>query len=358
MRTKQDEIKNLFRKNKNMKIPHNNTQTKAGLQLSVFRFPMMAFFTLMLFSCNGKNGDYDASGTFEADEIMVVAEASGTILELNIQEGENLKEGQNIGLIDGKNIELQKEQVLASINAIDEKTNSATPQIQILEKQYHSQKAQISVLQEELKNAVRERNRTASLVKSDAATKKQLDDWNGQINVIQKQIDAAQSQLSTFNQQMISTKENINIQNRSVLSEKAPNRKKILQIDDQLKHNIISSPVNGTVLTQYMYKGEFATIGKPVFKMADLKDMILRVYVTGDQLSKIKLNQEVNVMVGNGEQESKPLKGKIIWISSEAEFTPKTIQTKDERANLVYAVKVKVKNDGFLKIGMYADVKF
>lgn len=208
----------------------------------------------LLLSCHSKDEDYDASGTFESDEIMVVAEANGTILELNLQEGELLNAGQNVGLIDGKNIELQKEQVLASINAIDEKTNSAVPQIQVLQTQYNAQKAQISILQEQLKNAIRERNRTSNLVKSDAATKKQLDDWNGQIAVIQKQIDAAQTQLSTLNQQIASTKENINIQNRAVLSEKAPNQKKVLQIDDQLKHNIISSPVSGTVLTQYMYK--------------------------------------------------------------------------------------------------------
>ena len=328
---------------------------KINFPFSIFHFPLL--LTLLL-SCHSKDEDYDASGTFESDEIMVVAEANGTILELNLQEGELLNAGQNVGLIDGKNIELQKEQVLASINAIDEKTNSAVPQIQVLQTQYNAQKAQISILQEQLKNAIRERNRTSNLVKSDAATKKQLDDWNGQIAVIQKQIDAAQTQLSTLNQQIASTKENINIQNRAVLSEKAPNQKKVLQIDDQLKHNIISSPVSGTVLTQYMYKGEYATIGKPIFKIADLEDMILRVYVTGDQLSEIKLNQDVNVLVDNGKEETKTLKGKIIWISSEAEFTPKTIQTKDERANLVYAVKVKVKNDGTLKIGMYGDVKF
>ncbi len=333
-------------------------EMKKYFQLSIFNLPLIIILLLTIISCKNKNEDYDASGTFESDEIMVVAEANGTILDLNIQEGAQLNANQNVGLIDGKNIELQKEQVIASINSLEEKTNSATPQIQVLQTQYNSQKSQIGVLQQQLKNAVQERNRTASLVKSDAATKKQLDDWNGQVQVIEKQIEAAQTQLTTLNQQIASTKENISIQNRAVLSEKLPNQKKVLQIDDQLKHNIITSPINGTVLTQYMYKGEYATIGKPIFKMADLQNMILRVYVTGDQLAKIKINQPVKILVNSGNGENRELNGNIIWISSDSEFTPKTIQTKDERANLVYACKIKVKNDGTLKIGMYGDVKF
>lgn len=340
-----------------MKTSTHRPMKKTNFPYIPFYLPLVLFL-ISAVSCTTKNEEYDASGVFESDEIIVVAEATGKILSLQIEEGQQLRENQNVGLIDGKNIELQKEQILAGITAIDEKTNSATPQIQVLETQHHAQKAQIGILQEQLKNAVRERNRTANLVQADAATKKQLDDWNGQINVIRKQIDAAETQLSTLNQQMISTRENVTIQNRAVLSEKAPNEKKVLQIDDQLRHNLITSPVSGTVLTQLMYKGEYATVGKPIFKMADLRDMILRIYVTGDQLSQIKLRQPVQVLTDTGESAPKILKGTITWISSEAEFTPKTIQTKDERAHLVYAVKVKVKNDGSLKIGMYADVRF
>lgn len=309
-----------------------------------------------LFSCN-KNENYDASGTFEANELMVTAEATGRILELQLEEGQNLSANQKIGFIDSKAAELQKEQILASIQAIDEKTNSATPQIQILATQINTQKANIAVLQEQLATVLREKNRTANLVKSDAATKKQLDDATSQVSVIQKQIEVAKAQLTTLNQQITSTKEQTSIQNRGILSEKNPNQKKVLLLDDQLKHNFIISPINGTVLTQYMYKGEFATVGKPIYKIANLDELNLRAYFTGDQLSAIKIGQNVKVFVDDKDQKTKELTGKIIWISQKSEFTPKTIQTKEERANLVYAVKIKVKNNGFLKIGMYGEVK-
>ncbi len=315
------------------------------------------FLLILIISCK-KSVDYDASGTFETDELMVTAEATGKILELNLNEGDQLQLNQQVGLIDGKGVELQREQIIASMNAIDEKTNSAGPQIQVLQSQLATQNSQISVLNEQLNNAIRERNRTENLVKSDAATKKQLDDMNGNVAIIQKQIAAAKSQTAILNQQIASTKEQIAIQNRAILSEKNPNQKKVLQIDDQLKHNIIASPINGTVLTKYLYKGEFATIGKPIFKIANLDEMILRAYFTGDQLAKIKLGQNVKVLVDAGNGETKTLNGTIDWISQKSEFTPKTIQTKDERANLVYTSKIRIKNDGFLKIGMYGEVVF
>ena len=308
-------------------------------------------------SCN-KSSDYDASGTFEADEIMVTAEASGKILTLKLEEGDALQQNQQVGLIDGKGVELQREQILASMNALEQKTNDASPQISVLETQINAQKSQIAILQEQLNNAVRERNRTANLVKSDAATRKQLDDLNGNVTVTQKQIAAANAQLATLNQQIASAKAQVNIQNRGILSEKNPTEKKVLQIDEQLKHNVISAPIQGTVLTKYLNQGEFATMGKPVFKMANLSEMVLRAYITGDQLAKVKVGQEVKVLVDAGDDKTKELKGKIDWISQKSEFTPKTIQTKDERANLVYATKIRVKNDGYLKIGMYGEVKF
>ena len=318
---------------------------------------ILPLLVLTIFSCKRADQDYDASGTFEADEIIVTAEATGKILELNINEGDALTANQNLGLIDGKGVELQKEQVLASINAIDEKTNSANPQIQVLQSQMNAQKGNIAVLQEQLSTAIRERNRVSNLVKSDAATKKQLDDANSQVAVVQKQISVANAQLQTLNQQISSTKEQVSIQNRAILSEKNPTEKKVLQIDEQLKHNVISSPIKGIVLTKYMNKGEFATIGKPIYKMANLDEMILRAYITGDQLAKVKVGQNVKILVDAGNGETKEMNGKIYWISQKSEFTPKTIQTKDERANLVYATKIHVKNDGFLKIGMYGEVK-
>lgn len=312
---------------------------------------------LMLFSCKNE-ANYDASGTFEADEVMVTAKANGTILELNVEEGQQLSQNQKVGTIDPKSVELQKEQIIASIDAIEQKTGSAAPQIQVLQSQFNSQKANISVLQEQLQNAVRERNRTANLVKADAATRKQLDDASGQVDVIQKQISAAQTQLSTLNQQIVSAKENVSIQNRAVLSERKPTSKRVEQIDEQLKNNSIESPISGMVLTKYSNAGEFATVGKPIFKIASLDVMTLKTFITGDQLAKVKTGQKVTVLIDSGEGKSKELPGTVYWISSKAEFTPKTIQTKNERANLVYAAKIHVKNDGFLKIGMYGDVKF
>ena len=311
-----------------------------------------------LFSCNNSADSYDASGTFEADEILVTAKANGTILNLNLEEGQHLKRNEKVGEIDPKNVELQKEQVIATIDAIDQKTNSALPQIQVLQSQISTQSANVSILQEQLQNAVRERNRTANLVAKDAATKKQLDDANGQIKVIQKQIAAAQSQLNVLQQQISTTKENVSLQNRAILSERKPTQKKIEQIDEQLKNNTIESPISGMVLTQYLNEGEFATVGKPIFKIANLDVMTLKTFITGDQLPQIKIGQQVKVLLEAGEGKTKELPGTIYWISSKAEFTPKTIQTKNERANLVYAAKIHVKNDGYLKIGMYGDVKF
>lgn len=311
-----------------------------------------------LFSCNNSADSYDASGTFEADEILVTAKANGTILNLNLEEGQHLKRNEKVGEIDPKNVELQKEQVIATIDAIDQKTNSALPQIQVLQSQISTQSANVSILQEQLQNAVRERNRTANLVAKDAATKKQLDDANGQIKVIQKQIAAAQSQLNVLQQQISTTKENVSLQNRAILSERKPTQKKIEQIDEQLKNNTIESPISGMVLTQYLNEGEFATVGKPIFKIANLDLMTLKTFITGDQLPQIKIGQQVKVLLDAGEGKTKELPGTIYWISSKAEFTPKTIQTKNERANLVYAAKIHVKNDGYLKIGMYGDVKF
>lgn len=313
---------------------------------------------LALSSCNNSDDSYDASGTFEADELMVTAKANGTILQLNVEEGQQLSLNEKVGEIDPKNTELQKEQILASIDAMEQKTNSALPEIQVLETQISGQSANVSILQEQLQNAVRERNRTANLVAKDAATKKQLDDANGQVKVIQKQISAAQSQLSILRQQISTTKENVSIQNRAILSERKPTQKKIEQIDEQLKNNTIESPIAGMVLTKYLNQGEFALFGKPIFKMASLDVMTLKTFITGDQLPQIKTGQKVTILIDAGEGKTKELPGTIYWISSKAEFTPKTIQTKNERANLVYAVKIHVKNDGYLKIGMYADVKF
>ncbi|MCW4451965.1 HlyD family efflux transporter periplasmic adaptor subunit [Kaistella sp. BT6-1-3] len=319
---------------------------------------ILLLFLMTVMACSRSVATYDASGTFEAEEIMVTAKATGTILKLEVEEGQQLALHEKVGEIDPKTIELQKEQVIASIDALEQKTGSAVPQIQVLQTQISAQSANVSVLQEQFRNAVRERDRTANLVARDAATRKQLDDANGQILVLQKQISAARTQLSTLQQQISAAKENVSIQNRAILSERKPTQKKVEQMDEQLKNNTIESPIAGMVLTKYMNEGEFAMTGKPVFKMADLDLMILKIFITGDQLAQVKTGQQVKVFIDMSEGKTKELPGTVYWISPKAEFTPKTIQTKNERANLVYAAKIHVKNDGLLKIGMYGDVKF
>ena len=232
----------------------------------------------------------------------------------------------------------------ATINALHEKTVNVQPQVKLLQDQ-------ISVLKVQLNDAIHEKERTERLIKADAATQKQLDDLNTQVNVIQKQI--------AVNEQQIKVQESTtSTQNSSILSESKPLKKSIAQIEDQLKRTNIKNPINGTVLTKYAMAGEFTTPGKALYSIGDLSVITLRIYVTGDQFAQIKLNQPVKVFVDSTADTYKEYPGVITWISDKAEFTPKTIQTKDERANLVYAVKIHVKNDGLLKIGMYGEVKF
>jgi len=188
-------------------------------------------------------------------------------------------------------------------------------------------------------------------LEADATTQKQVDDINAQVEETKRQIAVSQQQINLYNS-------NIATQNRSVLSEKAPLQKSIAQIEDQISKGQIVNPVKGTVLTKYAMQGEMATIGKPLYKIADIDTITLRAYITGSQLPQIKLGQQVKVLIDSGAHGYKEYPGTISWISDKSEFTPKTIQTKDERANLVYAIKIRVKNDGYLKIGMYAEVKF
>jgi HlyD family secretion protein len=289
-----------------------------------------AILLTFISACQQRQNNYDASGTFEAVETIVSAEASGAIKELQIEEGQTLKAGQVVGYIDSVQLFLKKKQLQAQIRSV----LSKRPDIGL----------QTAALQEQLSQARREQKRTANLVKADAATQKQLDDANSQIDVIQKQIAAQQSTLG--------------ISSKSINEEANPVQVQIQQLDDQLEKCRLVNPVNGTVLTKYAEVNEVTTTGKPIYKIAELTTIILRAYITGDQLSQIKLGQQVKVLVDDGSDSSKTYQGTAEWISSKAEFTPKTIQTKDERANLVYALKVRIKNDGFLKIGMYGEVKF
>ncbi len=295
-------------------------------------------------SCKNNKNNFDASGTFEAVETIVSAEASGKILQFNIEEGQQLAKDSEIGYIDPMDLGLQKEQVISSINALHKKTSDAAPQLKLLKSQLHVQQSQLQNLQHEQK-------RTQNLLRLDAATPKQLDDINAQIDVAQKQIDVTQQQMNVETSA-------ISTQNRSILSESEPLQKRADQLQYLENKTKIKNPVPGVVLTKYAQEYEVTAPGKPLYKIADLSTIILRAYITADQFSKIKLNQKVKVLADDGANKYKEYEGIIEWMSDKAEFTPKTIQTKDERANLVYAIKIRIKNDGYLKIGMYGEVKF
>jgi HlyD family secretion protein len=315
------------------------------------------FLLISLAACKGGDQEFDASGVFEADEVVISSEAVGKILRFEVEEGTSLKAGQVIGSVDCKNLSLQKAQVEASIGALGQKTNDAAPQTQILREQLNSQQRQIATQREQLRVLERERKRLDNLVKAEAVPAKQLDDVEGQIDILKKQIETTESQLAVVNQQVKSQQQQVSIQNRGVLSERKPLEERIAQFEDQLQRCNITNPIEGTVLVKYATADEMTATGKPLYKIANLSTLTLRAYITGDQLSKVKLNQPVKVFVDNGKDDYKEVSGTVTWIASKAEFTPKTIQTKDERANLVYAAKIKVKNDGYLKIGMYGEVK-
>jgi HlyD family secretion protein len=305
----------------------------------------LLFTVLILFiSCNRNKTDHDASGNFEADEVIVSARQNGELLAFNVAEGTRLKKGAKVGQIDVTLPELQKEQTEASIGALKDKTKSPQEQTELVQKQLTVQQSQLAQLQ-------RERTRTENLVKADAATQKQLDDLNATIDQLQKQITVTRQQIK-FNTS------NTETQNRSILSEKAPLEKAAAQFQEQVNRGQIINPIEGVVLTKYALQGEMAVLGKPLYKIANTDTLTLKAYITGEQLPQIKLGQQVTVRIDKGNEAYKTYPGKITWISDKSEFTPKTIQTKNERANLVYAIKVQVKNDGFLKIGMYGEVVF
>jgi HlyD family secretion protein len=305
---------------------------------------LIIVFTIFLIdACKEKELSYDASGTFEAVETIVSAEANGVIKSLGIEEGQVLKAGQDLGYVDSLQLFLKKRQLEAQIKA----TGSRLPDIKTQTSYY---KQQQSVTQTRLNYLQHERERIKNLIKADAATTKQLDDINNQIDETQKQILVIEKQSAA----QVSL---LNTQNSGLRSDIQPLVIQIEQINDQLQKCRIVNPVNGTVLTKYAENNEMTMVGKPLYKIADLSSIVLRAYVSGDQFAQVKSGQMVTVMVDDGTGKYREYSGKIEWISDKAEFTPKTIQTKDERANLVYAVKIRVKNDGYLKIGMYGEVK-
>jgi HlyD family secretion protein len=311
-----------------------------------------------LFACNKSKNEFDATGVFEAEEVIISAESSGKLLSFKLDEGDDLKAGQEIGQIDCAGISLQKSQVQASISSLKLKENEANPQVQILITQAESQRAMLATQKQQLAVLEKERKRLQNLVDAEAVPSKQLDDVVGQMEILRKQMEGTQSQIAVINQQIASQKEQVKIQNRGILSESQPLQVRVAQFDEQLGKCKIVNPFNGTVLVKYAESQEVTNTGKPLYKLANLELMTLHAYIAGTQLGQVKVNQPVKVFIDNGKDSYKEMAGTITWISSKSEFTPKTIQTKDERENLVYAVKVKVKNDGFVKIGMYGEVRF
>ncbi len=284
---------------------------------------------LLLLSCGESNGDYDATGSFEATEVIVSAEANGRILSLNVQEGAQLTEGEMVGAIDSTQLYLRKMSLLSSAKGV----RARRPDID----------TQTAAIREQIKTLEREKERVERLIAANAATRKQLDDITSQIEVLRQQFSAQTSTLQKSSEQITAESSSLDIQ--------------IAQLDDQLEKTRITSPITGTVLNRYAEAGELASMGMPLFKIADTGTLFLRAYVTNDQLSGIRLNDSVTVRVDDGRGGMNSYPGRISWISDKSEFTPKTIQTKNERANLVYALKIAVTNDGYLKIGMYGEVK-
>ncbi len=291
---------------------------------------IFSLFLLFIFGCGAGKGKFDATGTFESEEIIISSEANGKLVRFDVEEGAALKQNQLVGIVDTVQLFLKKKQLEESVKAVLSKQPDIT--------------AQLAALDEQIKTASTEKKRIENLVKAGAATTKQLDDVNSQLEVLNKQYDAAKS--------------NLTITKKGLQSETLPLQAQIEQIQDQLSKSRIVNPAEGTVLTRYAKQNEVTGAGKALYKIADLSTMTLRAYVNGDQLGQIKLGQKVKVFVDKGNGDQKEMEGEIYWVSSKAEFTPKTIQTKDERANLVYAIKVKVKNDGYVKIGMYGEIVF
>lgn len=285
---------------------------------------------IVVMACNSTQKEFDATGTFESVETIVSTEASGTIKQFNVEEGQTLSVNQMIGFIDTTQLYLKRKQLEAQIEA----TIGQKPNIPV----------QIAALQEQLKDALLNQERTKNLVKADAAPQRQLDNANTQVEVLKKQIEAQNSVLGISSETL----------NKNI----PPLEKQIAQINDQLMKCRIINPVKGTVLTKYAQAFEITAPGKALYKIAAIDTIILRAYITGMQLSQIKLNQKVTVRADDGAKNYRNYSGIIYWISDKSEFTPKTVQTKEERADLVYAIKVRVANDGYLKIGMYGDIKF
>ena len=292
-------------------------------------YHLIAIATLLLAACGTKEKEYDATGTFEATEVTVSAEQNGRLLQFDVVEGNRLEAGQQAALIDTVQLYLKAQQM------------GMTKQIYATQRP--DTRKQIAATRQQLAKAQQEVARYSALVEEGAANRKILDDAKNQVQVLERQLEAQQSSLSNSTQSLNAQISTTDIQRNQIL--------------DQLQKCHILAPITGTVLEKYTELGEFVTIGKPLFKLANTDNMFLRAYITSQQLKDVKVGQQVKIFTDYGNGERKEYNGRVTWISSRSEFTPKTILTDDERADLVYAVKIAVKNDGYIKIGMYGEVK-
>lgn len=290
---------------------------------------LLSIVSTFLISCTEEERLTDASGVFEATEIIVSAEANGKIISLNLNEGDELKQNQFVGLIDSTQLYFTKLQLEA--NRVTVQANKPDT------------KAQIEATEREIAKQEREKERIERLLAGDVATQKQLDDIKSAILILKARLRSQKSSLSNSVNSVDAQSKTIDVQ--------------IAQLNDQLEKCLIKSPIKGTVLVKYAEQAEMTAMGKALFKIADLENMILKAYVTSEQLVGLKIGESVKVLAEFGETEMREYQGTISWISGKSEFTPKTIQTQDERANLVYAVKIAIKNDAYLKIGMYGGFK-
>lgn len=288
------------------------------------------FLIIIIAACSNNDKQADGYGNFEAIETIISSEANGKINDLRIMEGDEIKQGDTICVIDTVQLHLKKIQLLSSIQAVRSKTKDV--------------QVQINVLLEQKNNILRDKERIERLFKDSAATQKQLDDIQGQLAVVERNIAATKSSLSSGNEGM--------------LAEIKPLEVQIEQINDNIKKSIILAPCNGTVLSKFVENSELVNFGKAICKIADIENIYLRAYISGSQLPKVKIGDIVKVFIDNEKENMTEYEGEVNWISSKAEFTPKIIQTKEERVNLVYAVKILVKNDGSIKIGMPGEMKF
>ncbi len=313
---------------------------------------------LVLASCGKKEKEFDATGTFEATEVTVSAKSTGELEMFNLTEGQTLEAGIQVGNIDVTQLTLKKNELATASSQLAANKEQLRSNRRATDSKQLDLQKQVASLKQQIANAQRERQRFTELVKDGAVPRKQLDDINYQISVLEKQLSATTDQLAATNRSLAEQSAGIGAQISGIEAQQQGINVQQAQLDDQIANATVRTPIRGTVLEKYVEQGEFVSVGKPLFKMADVDNMFIRAYVTSAQLQNIKVGQACKVFADYGNGQKKAYEGTISWISSRSEFTPKTILTDDERADLVYAVKIAIKNDGFVKIGMYGEVKF